>query len=226
MADERVTKAAQEEQIAALMQRGLEAARAGQNDRARRYFAAVLESDPSHVEAWLERAAVLDDPQEALAHLARALELDPGNERARQALRTVRRKAGNLPAYRAVQGPPVSSSRTPIPRPLVAVSDSEAPSPWSRAWLVLGALLLVLFVAVVIWTDAPSTVVAALLPTDTPTPTPTFTPTPTPTPTYTPTPTPTPTYTPTPTPHTDPHADTNAQADQAPGGQEPSGQVD
>jgi lipoprotein-anchoring transpeptidase ErfK/SrfK len=200
LADEQVTKATQEEQMAALMQRGLQAVRAGQNDRARRYFAAVLESDPAHVEAWLERAAVLDDPQEALAHLARALELDPGNERARQALRTVRREAGNLPAYRAVQGPPVSSSRTPIPRPLVAMSDSEAPSSWSRAWLVLGALLLVLLVAVVIWTDAPSVVVAALLPTDTPTPTPTFTPTPTPTPTYTPTPTPTPTYTPTPTP--------------------------
>ena len=199
MADEQVTEATQKEQIAALMQRGLEAARVGQNGRARRYFAAVLESDPAHVEAWLERAAVLDDPQEALAHLARALELDPGNERAKQALRTVRREAGNLPAYRSVQSPPVSSSRRPIPGPLVAVADSEPPSSWSKGWLVLGAVLLTLLVAVVIWTDAPSVVVAALLPTDTPTPTPTFTPTSTPTPTFTPTPTSTPTYTPTPT---------------------------
>jgi len=78
-------------------------------------------------------------------------------------------------------------------------------------------LLLVTILALVFWTDAPGTVVAALLPTatftptptptptDTPTPTATFTPTSTPTPTDTPTPTathtpsPTPTYTPTPT---------------------------
>jgi lipoprotein-anchoring transpeptidase ErfK/SrfK len=182
-----------------MMQRGLDAARVGQKDRAQRYFAAVLQSDPKHVEAWLQRAAVLDDPQEALAHLARALELDPGNERARQALRTVRREAGNLPPYRSAARAPVSSSRTPIPGPLLAVAGSEPRSSGYRGWLILGAVLLAFLVAVVIWTDAPRVVVAALLPTDTPTPTPTFTPTPTPTPTFTPTPTPTPTYTPTPT---------------------------
>lgn len=183
-----------------MMQRGLDAARTGQKGRAQRYFAAVLQSDPKHVEAWLQRAAVLDDPQEALAHLARALELDPGNERARQALRTVRREAGNLPPYRTVERQPASSARTPIPGPLVAVPGSEPRSSGYRGWLLLGAVLLILLVAVlVIWTDAPRVVVAALLPTDTPTPTPTFTPTPTPTPTYTPTPTPTPTNTPTPT---------------------------
>jgi lipoprotein-anchoring transpeptidase ErfK/SrfK len=199
LAEEQVTRATQGEQVAALMQRGLDAAGAGQKGRARRYFAAVLESDPANVQAWLERAAVLDDPQEALAHLARALELDPGNERARQALRAVRREAGNLPPYRPAQGPRVGASRAPIPGPLVAV-PGEPSSSWSRGWLVLGALLLVLLVAVIIWTDAPSVVVAALVPTDTPTPTPTFTPTLTPTPTFTPTPTATPTYTPTPTP--------------------------
>ena len=200
MAEQQITKATQEEQIAALMQRGLDAARAGQNERARRYFAAVLESDPANVEAWLERAAVLDDPQDALAHLARALELDPGNERARQALRAVRREAGNLPPYQPAPGRVVGGSPAPIPGPLVAVPDEKPASAWSRGWLVLGVLLLILLMAVVIWTDAPSVVVAALMPTDTPTPTPTFTPTPTPTPTFTPTPTPTPTNTPTPTP--------------------------
>jgi len=192
--------ATQEGQVAVLMQRGLDAAKAGQKARARRYFAAVLEIDPANVEAWLQRAAVLDDPQETLAHLARALDLDPGNETARQTLKAVRRKAGNLPPYRPAQGPSVSASRAPIPGPLVAVPDQNAQSSWSRGWLVAGALLLALLLAVMIWTDAPKIVVAALMPTDTPTPTPTFTPTPTPTPTFTPTPTPTPTYTPTPTP--------------------------
>ncbi|RPI58238.1 MAG: tetratricopeptide repeat protein, partial [Chloroflexi bacterium] len=60
-----------EEQVAALMQRGREAARAGQRARARRYFAAVLEIQPRHKEAWLARAAVVDDPQEAMAHLVK-----------------------------------------------------------------------------------------------------------------------------------------------------------
>ena len=88
--DQRTT-ASSEEQIAALMRRGLDAASAGQRARARRYFAAVLEMDPTCAKAWLERATVLDDPQEVMVHLARALELDPGNERARKALRVARR---------------------------------------------------------------------------------------------------------------------------------------
>jgi len=200
LAENRTSRATHDEQIAALIQRGRNAARAGQNSRARRYFAAVLESDPAHVDALLARAAVLDDPREALAHLTQVLELDPGNERARQALRAVRREAGNLPPYRAKKQPPRSASRAPVPGPLVPVAAPNPVRSWSRGWLVLGGLLVVLLLAaLVIWTDAPRVVVAALLPTDTPTPTPTFTPTPTPTATLTPTPTPTPTYTPTPT---------------------------
>ena len=149
MAEERVAKATQEEQLSALMQRGLDAAGAGQGGRARRYFAAVLESDPENVEAWLARAAVLDDPQEALAHLARVLELDPGNERAKQALRSVRRRAGNLPPYRPARGRTSGGSGAPIPGPLVAV-DAEPSRSWSRGWLALGALLLALLVAVLV----------------------------------------------------------------------------
>jgi lipoprotein-anchoring transpeptidase ErfK/SrfK len=69
-----------------------------------------------------------------------------------------------------------------------------------KAWPVLAVLFLALLLALVVWSDAPRTVMAALMPTPTPTPTPTFTPTPTPTPTFTPTPTstPTPTFTPSP----------------------------
>ena len=74
-----IGQATRDEQIAALMQKGVEASRSGQRARARRYFAAVLEADPAHVEAWLERAAVVDDPQSAVAHVVLALELDPGN---------------------------------------------------------------------------------------------------------------------------------------------------
>jgi lipoprotein-anchoring transpeptidase ErfK/SrfK len=192
-----------EEQIAALMQRGLEAARTGLRARARRYFAAVLEIDPEYKEAWLERAVVLDDPHEALAHLARVLDLDPGNCRAREALRSVRREVANQPSFSAPPVPTVATSHAPIPRPLVPVAQAPARRAFPTRWATLGILVAFVFAALALWTDTPRAVVAALLPTATPTPTSTLTPTPTATPTFTPTPThtptPTPTFTPTPT---------------------------
>lgn len=196
---ERDLEAPFDQQIAALMQRGMRAARAGQPARARRYFAAVLEIDPNYAEAWLERAAVLEDPREAMAHIARVLELDRGNARARQALRDLRRQVGNSPAGRGTHPSLKPPSPVPVPRPLLPVAEPRSkPSP-SLGWIALAALVLVLLLAVALWTDTPRTVMAALLPTSTPTPTSTFTPSPTPTPTYTPTPTFTPTPTPTPT---------------------------
>ena len=201
MAEKHATETSSGEQIAEFMQQGQEAARAGQRARARRYFAAVLEIDPACAEAWLARASVVDDPQVAMAHLARVLELDPGNQQARAGLRSLRREAGNLPPYRGPLLPSGAVSGMPVPRPLLPVSKPGASSSRSLAWTLLGVMGLVLVMALLLWSDAPKVVVAALMPTDTPTPTPTFTPTPTPTPTYTPTPTftPTPTSTPTPT---------------------------
>jgi lipoprotein-anchoring transpeptidase ErfK/SrfK len=208
VAENGIRRAAQDGQIAVLMQRGLEAARAGQRGRARRYFAAILEIDPQNERAWLERAAVLDDPQETLAHLSRALELNPGNERARSALRDVRRDAGNLPPCRSPFHLQLASSRAPIPSPILPLRESQNTGFLAGKWVLLALVPIILFLALAIWSDAPGVVVAALLPTDTPTPTPTFTPRPTytPTPTPTPTSTATPTYTPTPTPTPTPTA--------------------
>jgi lipoprotein-anchoring transpeptidase ErfK/SrfK len=164
------------------MERGRAAAHAGQPDRAQRYLAAVLEIDPSNEEALLELAAVAQDPQEALAYVAQVLTLNPGNEQARQELRALRQSAGNLPAYEEIAPPALAE-------------------PWSqrllskKGWIALFVAGMILLAALSRWSDAPRTVVAALLPTDTLTPT--FTPTPTPT--YTPTPTFTPTATTTPT---------------------------
>ena len=169
MAKKRTMHTTSDQQIAALMQLGLEASQAGQRARARRYFAAVLEIDPAQVGAWLERAAIVDNPHEAMAHLARVLELDPGNQRARQMLKDMRRKVGNMSAYRAPTVPPASSSGTPVPRPLVPLPGPR--QPMSSVWLTLGVLGFALVLALFLWSDAPRTVVAALLPTDTPTPT-------------------------------------------------------
>jgi lipoprotein-anchoring transpeptidase ErfK/SrfK len=195
-------------QVAALMQRGRLAARAGQRARARRYFAAVLELDPAHKEAWLARADVVDDAREAMAHLAQVLALDPGDQQARERLREQRRPAGNLPAADVALPAGIAPAQAPVPRPLVAVPDPAG----RRAglglglWTAVGLLAAVLVLALALWSDTPHTVLAALLPSPTPTatatPTPTATPRPTftPTPTSTPTSTPTPTFTPTPTP--------------------------
>ncbi len=189
------------------MKRGKAAVRAGQRTRARRLFAAILELDPTHAEAWRERAAVLDDPQEALAHLAQALTLNPHDEQARRLLRSIRRQVAQAsPPASVGHSPP--GPRLPVPRPLTPISPSTNRRSLPGVWAALAGVLLILALALLLWSDAPRTVVAALLPTPTPTPTftptptPTFTPTPTPTftPTPTRTPTPTPTLTPTPTP--------------------------
>jgi lipoprotein-anchoring transpeptidase ErfK/SrfK len=197
-----------EKQIAALMQRGRDSAHAGQRARARRYFTAVLEIDPSCEEAWLELADVTDDPQESMALLAQVLTLNPSNEHARQALRALRREVGNLPPYRGPHLPVVAVPQTLVSQTTAPVPEVQVQRPLSRVWLVPAVLCLALILALAMWFDAPRSVVAALLPTATPTPTPTFTPTltptPTPTPTFTPTPTPTPTPTFTPTPTSTP----------------------
>jgi lipoprotein-anchoring transpeptidase ErfK/SrfK len=193
-----------DEQIVELMQRGMAAARAGQRTQARPYFATILELDPTHQEARLALAAVLDDAQEAMAHLAHVLTLNPGNERARAGLRVQRRNAGNLPPHPTSTLPAAGDLRMPIPRPLRPLVEPQGQRPLAKELIVGGlvALMLVLGLILVAWSDAPRVVMAALLPTATPTSTPTATPTPTftATPTPTNTATPTPTFTPTSTP--------------------------
>jgi lipoprotein-anchoring transpeptidase ErfK/SrfK len=216
-------RATANEQIAALMQRGREAARAGQRARARRYFAAVLEIDPNHGDAWIERSAVVDDPHEVMAHLAKALELDPGNERARTLLRSARRAISQPAPFSAPAMPLVAPSHGPIPRPLIALPEDPPVRSRRGLWALLGVLLIATVAALALWSDTPRAVLASLLPSATPTitpsPTATFTPKPTftPTPTRTPTWTPTPTFTPspTPTPTATPTATKRPPADQS-----------
>jgi lipoprotein-anchoring transpeptidase ErfK/SrfK len=215
-----------EYQIEILMQRAHEAVSAGRKARARRYYAAAIELDPSNEDAWLGRAALVDEPQEMMAHAAQVLALNSKNEEARLLLRRARKKAVNAPPYRGPIPPPVSRFGVPIPRPVVPIGSRRRFSP--LPWAILAAVLLVILLALLMWSEAPATVMAALLPTETPTPSPTLTPTctptftatpsptatstptstPTPTATYTPSPTPTPSNTPTPTPKpTKPPAD-------------------
>ncbi len=184
--------------VAALLQAGQAAARAGESAQARRKFRAVLALDPTNIDALLWLAWLNDDARASLAYVARALDCDPGNPRARAALRWARRRA---------------PSSKPQPRPELTRRWWNQP-----AAIVLG-LLIVLIAGALAWNllaDAPvlaalspapsPTITASSTPTHTPTATSTFTATPTPTPTPTliptrtlrPTETPTPTVTPTP----------------------------
>jgi lipoprotein-anchoring transpeptidase ErfK/SrfK len=151
-----------------------------------------------------------------MAHLAQVLTLNPGNEAARHALRRVRRQAGNLSPYRGSLPGMARASAKPDPQ-FTGASRKPLLGWQMLAWLLqmpswtllglagLGAIGMALL-AVALWFDAPRTVAAALLPTETPTPTSTATPPPTLTATQTPTATPTftPTWTPTWTPTSTP----------------------
>ena len=65
-----------------LLTQGVAAAQAGDLQRARSLFEALLEKDPHNEEAWLWLSAITDDVEERKAYLRRVLELDYDNEKA------------------------------------------------------------------------------------------------------------------------------------------------
>ncbi|MBU0495070.1 MAG: tetratricopeptide repeat protein [Chloroflexi bacterium] len=79
-----------------LRQQALEAAQAGDQERARALLGSWLHEHPRDDEAWLWLAGLLDSPDQSLAYLVRALTINPANERARAGivwLQEARRRA-------------------------------------------------------------------------------------------------------------------------------------
>jgi hypothetical protein len=74
------------EDINALLHEGVEAARAGDKEKARKLFEQVIEKDEENVKAWLLLYRVVDDENEKRICLTTVLQIDPTNEKARQAL--------------------------------------------------------------------------------------------------------------------------------------------
>ncbi len=72
-----------------LEQRGIEAARAGQKDQARKLLQHALRLDPYRDEAWLWLASVARDKRERLLCLQKVLEVNPDNEMAIKAVRAM-----------------------------------------------------------------------------------------------------------------------------------------
>ena len=179
------------------------------------YLARVLELDPHNPAAHvLLRQARRQVPNSAITRSAPALSEQGTPQRALgpaapAAFATSAPMPSAKPAPNRLSAPgPAPARQAPVAAVLVPAAASRPARRLDAGWIVLGIMVILLLVLVALWTDAPRTVLAALLPS--PTPTPTFTPTPTatPRPTFTPTPTDTPTptatYTPTPTPTSTP----------------------
>ena len=81
-----------EAEIQDLLREGIAAARAGDEEEARRLLAGVTERDENNAEAWLWLSSVTDSLADKLVFLERAVELAPDNAEARAALERVRKK--------------------------------------------------------------------------------------------------------------------------------------
>jgi tetratricopeptide (TPR) repeat protein len=68
------------EQARELQERGIQAARAGQKDQARKLLQQSLRLDPENDTTWLWMASVSRDKRERLLCLKRVLEINPENE--------------------------------------------------------------------------------------------------------------------------------------------------
>src|SRR5215212_5364200 len=71
------------------IERGVEAARAGNQRTAYYYFNAATRADPTSEQAWLWRASAAPRPEEALNCLAAVLALNPDNPVARHGLEQI-----------------------------------------------------------------------------------------------------------------------------------------
>jgi tetratricopeptide (TPR) repeat protein len=76
--------------IDAWLRGGVEAAKAGERDKARRLLEQVIEADEDNETAWLWLSAVVDTKAERIKCLETALELNPANQDAKMALEWLR----------------------------------------------------------------------------------------------------------------------------------------
>jgi hypothetical protein len=80
------------EDINALLQEGIAAARAGQRERACDLLMQVIEQDEENVAAWLWLSGVVDSLEDREVCLENVLTLDPDNEHARRGLAWVQQQ--------------------------------------------------------------------------------------------------------------------------------------
>ncbi len=79
--------------IAELLSKGIEAARAEHNSEARGYFERVVELDEKNEKGWFWLASVVESDEERRICLSNVLHINPNNERAKRALDALQAKA-------------------------------------------------------------------------------------------------------------------------------------
>lgn len=80
----------------ALLERGIQAARAKRREEARQLLLQVVEREPYNEQAWLWLSGVVDDPRDMQVALANVLTINPGHQAARKGLDLLRQRYGNL----------------------------------------------------------------------------------------------------------------------------------
>ena len=101
-----------QERIAALMHRGIAAAKTGQKAEARRMFVRVTELDEGHINAWLWLSGVVTTTEERCICLENVLTLDPQNAVAQKGLRLL---GQHLPPKKAPVAPTCPHCGVPLP---------------------------------------------------------------------------------------------------------------
>ncbi len=74
------------DQLRQLLQRGIEAAKGGDAETARKYLGGALKLDPNNEIAWLALVSVTPNPKDRLRILKRVLEINPNNAKAKELL--------------------------------------------------------------------------------------------------------------------------------------------
>lgn len=116
-----------------LLRAGIEAARAGDLERAANYFAHVVQADPASEKGWYGLGMCLTQPERRVFCLRRVLALNPNHMQARaqldQLLAPLPESAPPEETPRApAPAPQPPPAAAPVPSPVTPPSESEAPT--------------------------------------------------------------------------------------------------
>lgn len=110
-----------------ILQLGIEAARKGEKDEARRLFRLLTRENPENIQGWLWLAGVAADREERQAALEQVLRLDPQNEMAKKGLQAL----GVTPKAAPPPAPP-SPPPSPAPAPVSTMPDIDEDDPFAQ----------------------------------------------------------------------------------------------
>ncbi len=108
------------EQARELRQRGIAAAKAGQNDQARQLLQQSIRLEPQSEAAWIWMASLARDRRERLFCFQKILQIDPNNETALKALQAMGITREQLLGTSPLTAPAESSAATPAAPPRAA----------------------------------------------------------------------------------------------------------